>query len=574
MLAGHLDRLDEISINVSDRDNDSHSESLSKSDKSGGSVNDSSMTDSNHTGGGSSGTSREKAEAEILAEKVSKHVFWFKMTVLLVLLCATVLVSAAMYWSTAQSEVSAFESATSHHISKILDSVRLQMGRKLGAIDSFSVAITSLARDTNVSWPMITVADFEYRAANVREMASASAIAFLPLVTSKTRAKWEAYAMQTTDWMENAELLEQSLLFQTHPTTTTTTTTNNNNNNNAGSSRRRRTRRVPPNDQKEEDDDEQRPQVTTNHQPQEQDTMMTTTTTTTQTHRSLQIPASINGVSSSIFHLDENGIKEELETTTGKVYFPMWEQSPLDRNLINYNLLMDPLFETGINAMLSSKHAVLGQVWNVDDQSKSSDFLQKWQVRDSAAAVHQGLDPVSKILYPVYDTLQDNHDVVAMLVTIVHWDQLFELILPPHANGLICVISNECGQVFTYAIHGETSEFLGYEDSHDAHYDYLSASATFADIIQNKDHRVERFADVGFNVEYCPYKIHVYPSKDLEDAFITKNPLVYTISVVAIFAFTAMIFLIYDWIVERRQTLVMKRAVQSRAIVSVRRRTK
>ena len=89
----HLDRLDQMSINLSDNDNSqSNSNTRSGSERSNSLGIDSSLSDSNQTG-----NTREKAEAEILADKVSKQVFWLKITVLLVLLAATILVSVAIY---------------------------------------------------------------------------------------------------------------------------------------------------------------------------------------------------------------------------------------------------------------------------------------------------------------------------------------------------------------------------------------------------------------------------------------------------------------------------------------------
>jgi hypothetical protein len=66
----------------------------------------------------------------------------------------------------------------------------------------------------------------------------------------------------------------------------------------------------------------------------------------------------------------------------------------------------------------------------------------------------------------------------------------------------------------------------------------------------------------------CPTHLRLYPSQTMEDDYITSNPMLFTIGAVLIFVFTSATFLLYDWMVERRQQKVMATAAQSSAIVS------
>jgi hypothetical protein len=54
----------------------------------------------------------------------------------------------------------------------------------------------------------------------------------------------------------------------------------------------------------------------------------------------------------------------------------------------------------------------------------------------------------------------------------------------------------------------------------------------------------------------------------MEDDHITNDAVIFTVAAVLIFAFTSVVFLLYDCLVERRQAKVMKKAGQSSAIVS------
>jgi hypothetical protein len=64
----------------------------------------------------------------------------------------------------------------------------------------------------------------------------------------------------------------------------------------------------------------------------------------------------------------------------------------------------------------------------------------------------------------------------------------------------------------------------------------------------------------------CHYTVSVYPSQDFHHS--TSSPAVMTFAVAIIFAFAICMFFVYDRLVERRQRLVLHKAVQSTAIVS------
>jgi hypothetical protein len=66
----------------------------------------------------------------------------------------------------------------------------------------------------------------------------------------------------------------------------------------------------------------------------------------------------------------------------------------------------------------------------------------------------------------------------------------------------------------------------------------------------------------------CPFTISLYPSDTMKDTYRTNNAIIFTVSALGIFAFTSLVFYIYDLKVERRQEHVMRKAVRSSAIVS------
>jgi Adenylate and Guanylate cyclase catalytic domain len=140
-------------------------------------------------------------------------------------------------------------------------------------------------------------------------------------------------------------------------------------------------------------------------------------------------------------------------------------------------------------------------------------------------------------------------------------------ILPDDTNGILVVFENACVNQFTYEINGANVRYLGAGDHHSPKYDHMAIRKKLHELAHNTE-RKSMYTGAPLHKEYCPFTISVYPSKTVESAHKTKNPVIFTIVAVLIFAFTSLIFYVYDVTVERRQKKVMQSAVHSSAIVS------
>jgi hypothetical protein len=73
---------------------------------------------------------------------------------------------------------------------------------------------------------------------------------------------------------------------------------------------------------------------------------------------------------------------------------------------------------------------------------------------------------------------------------------------------------------------------------------------------------------LGFVDRNCRYSLSIYPSDAFASEFETPTPWILVSSVAGVLLFAIMMFFVYDHLVERRQSLVLRKAVQSTAIVS------
>jgi hypothetical protein len=147
---------------------------------------------------------------------------------------------------------------------------------------------------------------------------------------------------------------------------------------------------------------------------------------------------------------------------------------------------------------------------------------------------------------------------------------LFRDILPEDSNGIHVHVSNTISVPFTYRIDGHQAVYVGGGDEHGkkyAKYNNTGIRRTLGEL-RNEANYDSTYTGAKLDETGCPITLHLYPSDDMRDRFITSSPLIFTFAVVVIFAFCLLVFYIFERNVERRQETVMKTAVRSSMIVS------
>ena len=149
-------------------------------------------------------------------------------------------------------------------------------------------------------------------------------------------------------------------------------------------------------------------------------------------------------------------------------------------------------------------------------------------------------------------------------------------ILPEPAVGVYVVLTCD-RDVVTYRLDGAKVQYMGKGDLHDTQYDELVVETLFDmeetvelgevghdshDGHEHHDHKGH-----GQHME-MEFEMRIYPSTELQSKFQTNKPIFFTAVVVAIFALTSLMFLVYDLLVQRRQKRVLTSALRSNAIVS------
>jgi hypothetical protein len=468
----------------------------------------------------SADTSGEDAEAIIPAQRETSQLCCLRGIVGTALLLATFMVSVVIYYTTRRSELEQFELQFGDHSDNILEAFQQNILDGIAAMDNLAIAVLSftaaVANNTttsSASWPQVVIPEFAVRATSTRYLvASASVISFAPLVTRGNRQEWEAFALQSQEWVQ--EGLDYDAALQ---------------------------EKLPWNSE-----DAPRSQFL---QDQTAEASSTTTVDFSQ------------GIASRIYRQEQDGSGVEEDEDAPGPFFPVWQHSPVTPALVNYNLLSHAVFGPELQISLQSKQVVVGQVApsaNNNNRSQTSFGAVDGDI------LHLPSDPLSNIYFPL---VNKNDEVVGILLETFHWESyLYAGVLPASANGIHCVLVNHCGQSFTFQVQPQGIYYVGEGDLHDTAFDYLEHSIELDKAQQQ--HTLLLFSGVEYNPDYCPYSLHVYPTKDSQKEYFTSRPIIYTALVVLTFLFTTFVFVTYDRLVERRQAVVMKTAVESHAIVS------
>ena len=156
---------------------------------------------------------------------------------------------------------------------------------------------------------------------------------------------------------------------------------------------------------------------------------------------------------------------------------------------------------------------------------------------------------------PVYSAFEESPELVGFLLGVTAFENIMDNVVQAGANGIVCVISDSCGNVMTFELNGPVSKFLGYGDLHDSRFD------NYMEYVQ-----LETYETIVEGI--CVHELRVYPSPAFRASYETNQPAVYTSVVALAFTVTAILLIIYDRMITRRQEKTMNNAIRTGNLVA------
>ncbi|KAL7557011.1 hypothetical protein ACA910_014228 [Epithemia clementina (nom. ined.)] len=455
--------------------------------------------------------------SEFLAQRETRAVSWLRVTVLTVMAVTTVIVSATVYYTRTCAQQKAFSIAFQDASSKMLDSFESNWKLRWQAVGSLAIDLTSFAEHAgNVSgiWPTVTFPDFPQRAAPTLSMADSSSISILPIVQDDHRDLWQHYVPDHAKWLQEEDPEPEPSSPSRHFLSSIM---------GGHSAQRRETSSLSP----------------------------------------------LSQVSDHIFNFGG-----PAKDGTGP-YAPLWQTHPIADNLsswVNMDLLSVKKLD-GLHRAIQTQQIVLEQVSNiVSDESEDPDPVSWPQLMEALRGKPDSSyseEPFSPMFYPLIrrplNGGEQSRVVVSVLMSIVYWRLCFEHVLQPSEKSITVVIHNDCQQSFSYRVEGQHAQYLGQGDWHDDRFDHLAQTVKLSKDLLSTSHAG---LSAHFDEDYCTYSLSLFPTYEMKEKFITKEPVWSTLVVVLVFSLACAVFFIYDFLVERRQKVVMDQAMQSTAIVS------
>ncbi|CAB9528546.1 Receptor-type guanylate cyclase gcy [Seminavis robusta] len=447
----------------------------------------------------------EEDEKIKFTPEMTRNVFRLRMLVIVVLFIAAGVVSFVVFSVSNGGEIEEFESNYEGTATKVLEVFQGIFTEKLDAVASLAIATTAHSVDHKDHWPFSTLSFFQERATAARKQSGTLFTAVVPLVTYEDRDAWENYTrVDPVGW------IQEGLDAQ-----------------------------------------------------DQWDPM----------RLGVSLPSYAGTVHPGYIVHDDWELGLIRDEGYGP-YFPIWAASPVVKGLVNFNLGSLPTWLEEIATSMQKNAVVIGRMLTPPPgNALHAGFLTRFfatllSIKYAKPTEYQG-DPFSYVFFPIFNNFDHNHTSVAVLFTVINWATFFENLLPDNIMGVTLVLENGCDQPFTYTINGPEVVFQGPGDLHDMKYDEFMRTASFKEL-ENRTKSASDVSNINFALDSneCPYSIRIYPSQAYVNMHTTATPETITTAVAGIFIFTALMFLIYDRLVERRQKIILSKATHSTAILS------
>ena len=462
-------------------------------------------------------TPPDEETAHLLAKSETRYVLRLRILVFLALFLAALAVSLTVYFVTSNAEQEQFDVGYDGYSQKLVDSFDDITAVRIGAVANLAVTFTEFARDRNLTWPFVTMSDFHQRAASARAISNSLFVHIYPIVTNTTRAAWEEYSVSEKGWLDEGRAYQKKL--------------------NIG--------------------------LPTRRDLQETESAVALVGANSSTGPSL--------IASSIYTFGPDGAP--VRDDSPGPYLPAWQESPImafPGDLVNCNMLTLGEFAKYMIEGATSAQIVMGRFnvappGGIDSQEPGTGFYATLLSYAAGKLVEYQGDPLTFFCVPVFDSMEAGRKVVAVMFASFHWAAYFTRVLPPNSQPMTVVIENSCDGSYTYTVQGSNVQYVGQGNYHAtsmSRYVRYSAYNTSSEVRSNAGINYQLFKDE------CTTSMMVYPTVEMYNFYNTNLPIVITVVIVLIFVFTAVMFFVYDRLVERRQRIVMNTAVKSSQIVS------
>jgi hypothetical protein len=186
-------------------------------------------------------------------------------------------------------------------------------------------------------------------------------------------------------------------------------------------------------------------------------------------------------------------------------------------------------------------------------------------------SMEEVMQPLFEFHFPVLDDAYDkiqwmdgtysksDHKVVALFSIGIYWSYMIRDVLPQGSNGILVVFENACTQTFTFEVNGPDVVYLGAGEFHDPKYDHMTIGSLVSDL-RFFSNQMSTYSGLPLEDTYCPMYVSVHASAKMEAIYTSNTPWIFALVTVCVFLLTVLTFIVYNYVVEKRQKIVLKSA--------------
>jgi class 3 adenylate cyclase len=152
-------------------------------------------------------------DTNILSKKKTRPIVCLRTLTVATLVMAAILVCVLTYIFARNAEVKEFENQYYDTIVKVEDAIKDGLTNKVDAAKTLSAVYTSHFGPQNV-WPNATMPDFDERSIGQLALSNSLALSFNPIITSETRAEFEAHAALNGDLLGVSQLQNNYTIYR------------------------------------------------------------------------------------------------------------------------------------------------------------------------------------------------------------------------------------------------------------------------------------------------------------------------------------------------------------------------
>jgi hypothetical protein len=265
-------------------------------------------------------------------------------------------------------------------------------------------------------------------------------------------------------------------------------------------------------------------------------------------------------------------------------YLPMWQIQPTIAEIegpYNWDLMSLPPIpgqeKSAAEVMMEEHKPVMTAPYLLADMSNPEQYEQ--DVNDALwlspyvpqLNFEEVMRPIFDFQFPVladaHNKIQwmdgsyskEDHKVVAILAISIYWSYMIRDILPQGSNGILVVFESACTQKFTYEVNGPHVVYLGAGEYNDPKYDHMTIGSLVSDLRFYFDQSL-MYSGLSLEDSYCPLYISVRASAKMEADHTTNKPWIFALVTACVFLLTVLTFMLYNYMVEQRQKIVLKSA--------------